>query len=304
MKALCLVTFADCDNKVKSLEAAGFAVETRQYDKSYFHGHMAIVDEAKNRIKPDFIVYIGAIPGPVHSVPTFGIFRQFRKIAPLIHMCNDAGDAPWWPYLKAYNEEDCFDVQVAIDGSSSPINTFKNGIALLTPIDCRPFEPKPWNERTTNMAMSSNAIGHGARGRVVQGLIDRRILTFRKGTNELHSYEDYAQFLCNSKIVFNHPMTGSGDYQHVKGRVVEAGFAGACLLERKGSPTSTWLLPGIDYLEYEDNDPDAVVALMTNAGDTILQQTAHNLHERVVRIHHPKVFWNAVLAKAGLPKEI
>jgi hypothetical protein len=54
-------------------------------------------------------------------------------------------------------------------------------------------------------------------------------------------------------MVLNVAYTGSGDRYHVKGRVTEAGYAGAALLEPMGSPTRHWF-PAGSYLQYRDTD--------------------------------------------------
>lgn len=297
MKALVFVTHADCENKYRSLEAAGHEVVVEQYDNRPHHRHGELVRKTID-VAPDFAVFIGAVEEYHHRpVPSVETLQLIRAQVPFIHMCNDAADQPWWPMLELYDDKGCFDVQVAIDGSTSPINRFKNGMVALTPIDCRPYTPLYWENRKIRMSMIGG-LGHGPRGQMVQGLISRGVLDWQKGSQEIRSYEQYAQILCASKIVFNHPMTGSGHYQHVKGRVIEAGFAGACLFERRGSPTSLWFLPGVDFIEY-DESVDSVVNLL-NTPESILSAAAENLRKRVESAHHPRVFWNAVLAKAGL----
>jgi hypothetical protein len=89
-------------------------------------------------------------------------------------------------------------------------------------------------------------------------------------------------YYARCQIIANHAQTGGGGQQHVKGRVVEAGWAGACLLENPGSPTSRWFDPGVDYMEYgaENIDVEAMAA---------------RFHERVVIEHHPSVFWHKAL---------
>lgn len=298
MKALVFVTYADCENKWRSLEAAGYEVVTFQYDRLPHKDHRKLVEEVR-RVSPHFAVFIGALDGPNHNVPSVDILKDVRDYAPFIHMCNDAADKPWWSTLEQYDKHECFDVQVAIDGAPSPITRFRSGLTLLTPIDTRPFVPKPWDERKLPMGMSSNDMGNWKRGDLVRCLAERGHLKFRKGTADTYSYKDYAEFMCQTKIAFNHPQTGSAQYYHVKGRVVEAGFAGCCLLERKDSPTRHWFTPGVDYIEYEgDGVQDIYDALRKH--DHNAERIAQRFEERVKVFHSPNVFWITVLAKAGV----
>lgn len=298
MRALVFVTFSDCENKVKSLEAAGHEAHQFQYDKLPHDQHQRLIDEVI-RINPDFAVLIGAIEGINHNVPRPGILQSIRSRVPFIHMCNDAADPPWWPFLDMYDREGCYDVQVAIDGMGGPIASYKNGLVLLTPIDTRPFNPMPWHDRKVKVGMMGNSPGHGARGAIVNGLMQRGLVQFHHGWGAIRPYFEYANFLSDCKAVLNHPMTGSGKYQHVKGRVIETGFAQACLFEPKDSPASKWFIPGVDYLEYEDN-VNAAADLCMSADEEKMQLVAENLHTVVKQKHNPAKFWETVLLKAGV----
>src|SRR5712692_6575402 len=98
MKALVLVTWADCENKWRSLEAVGHEVHIRQYDMLYPDiQHIEV--EAAEFINPDFIVYIGHIDSARPKLLPH-ILRHLGNVAPLIHMCNDAADEPWWEWLE------------------------------------------------------------------------------------------------------------------------------------------------------------------------------------------------------------
>jgi hypothetical protein len=300
LKALALVTYTDCENKWRSLEAAGHEVTVIQYDDRTHDRHHELV-EAAATIRPDFIVHIGAVE-QYHGrpVPRPEIFRNLKSVAPLIHMCNDAADPPWWPLLEQYDREDCFTVQVSIDGSrDNPIARFHNGLLALTPIDCRSFEPRPWGERCIRMGMVGG-IGHTHRGDTCNDLIRRGFLTFNAGPVG-RSYADMAWLMCRTKITFNYGCTGTGDRWHVKGRVVEAGFAGCCLLEHRNTPTRYWFEPGTEFLEYETAEEAAFIC--ETSSEDKLSQVAERFRDRVVWEHHPYIFWNKVLKKAGIEVE-
>lgn len=293
MKVLCLVTFTDCENKVRSLQACGHEVLVAQYDDRPHERHGELVDIAR-QTRPDMILFIGAVEEFHHRpVPLPDVLRAINAVAPMVHMCDDAGDHPWWPWLETYDREKCFTVQVSIDGAPSPIERFENGLTMLTPIDPRPFHPQAWRERPVRCGLIGG-LGHGERGEIITALRERGLIDFRVGPTG-RSYDQMAEIMCMTKVVFCHPMTGSGDRMHVKGRVVEAGYAGACLLERSGSPTSRWFEAGYDYLTYTGAE-DAAWQI-ERIGDAVLADMAARLSAKVREGHSPKRFWQTVVEK-------
>jgi hypothetical protein len=294
MKALALVTYTDCENKWRSLEAAGHEVTIERYDDRPHDRHDELV-ELTRRIAPDFAVFIGALE-PYHTkpVPSPDVLRRVRDVAPLIHMCNDAADDPWWDKLIEYDRKACFDVQVSIDGSThNPIASFAIGLLALTPTDHRPFAPRPWDEREIGCGFVGG-LGHSRRADDIRTLQSMGALDFRPGP-EGRSYDEFARIMCDIRVMPNFPDTGTGRFTHVKGRVVEAGLAGCCVIERRGAPTDHWFMPGMDYLEYDTMDD--VRALLE---DPRLEMIARRFHDRVLTEHHPRVFWRRVLEKAGV----
>ena len=92
----------------------------------------ADVTAAAKAANPDLIVYIGACQSNTPSIQCFKNLKE--QVAPTVHFCSDAEDAPWWPELIAYDKAGCFSVQVALDGSSSwPLKDTQ--LTELTPID-------------------------------------------------------------------------------------------------------------------------------------------------------------------------
>lgn len=285
-----LTTWTDCENKWRSLQAADHEVHVVQYDDRPHDRHDELVEVAQ-LTKPDAIVFIGAVE-QYHNkpVPRPDVLCRLREVAPTVHMCNDAADPPWWPMLEEYHKHECFDVQVSIDGNRDcPIAGWPEGMVLLTPLDVRAFEyaKTPWAARPTPLG-ACGGFGHGERGNFIAELGARGALQFTEA-RETRSYDEYAWLLGTYRSVFNHPMTGSGQCYHVKGRVLEAGFAGAVAFDRVGSPISDWFEPGVDFLQYETVD-DIVKQTPT-------AEMAARFNERVVREHHPRVFWDKVFSR-------
>jgi hypothetical protein len=295
MRVLCLITYTDCENKYRSLQSLGHEVFTQQYDNRPHSQHHELVDTAKSW-KPDFILFIGAIE-QYHGrpVPRPDILCALNSVAPMVHMCDDAGDPPWWPMLEVYNREKCFTVQVSIDGApGTPIDHFENGMLELTPIDWRVFKHVLWEQKAIKLGMVGG-LGHSSRKTTTEALVAKGLLNFCEGPIG-RSYDVMADLMSHTKITYNYGITGSTQSMHVKGRVVEAGFAGSVLLEKQGSPTKNWFEPGVDFLEF-DNAEDAAQIVET-IPDEKLREMAARFHCKVFTHHHPVLFWDRVLKRA------
>jgi hypothetical protein len=183
-------------------------------------------------------------------------------------------------------------VQVAIDGGKSPIDEFRNGLTLLTPIDPSVFLPFPWEQRRPNAVMCGG-MGHGERGAVMNHLIHRGLLDWHPGP--ARPYKEFASTMAMHRIALNHPMTGTGERMHVKGRVIEAGLAGCCLLEKAGSPVARWFTPGLHYLAY--TDPEDAARMVRDTPSATARKMADTFHHAVLSEHHPIQFWAKVTNK-------
>jgi hypothetical protein len=80
--------------------------------------------------------------------------------------------------------------------------------------------------------------------------------------------------------------------------VLECAYAGACLLETRGSAASEWFTPGEDFLTYETWEEAAYV--VATASEEYLQECAANLRKKVLERMSPRIFWNKVFERAGV----
>jgi hypothetical protein len=297
MKVSILRTHSDdCENKYLSLMCLGYDVDVIRYDDRPHDRHDEVIEHVR-KFAPDAIVYIGAIEG-LHDRPTLrpDKLKQLRDIAKTIHICGDACDFPWWPFLETYDKEECFDVQVSIDGNyETPLVNFKNGMIKLTPTDPKLFKPRNWHERDIFAAFAGGH-GHGERRDLISCLTASMDVQWIRNTTQTNLCESMGR----TKISINHSMNGTGDKDHVKGRVVETGFARACLLEKKNKHTSRWFKPGIDYIQY-DGVKDAARKLEWAKNNLPeVEKIAMNMNVKMHAEHHPAVFWSDVFEKAGV----
>ena len=103
--------------------------------------------------------------------------------------------------------------------------------------------------------------------------------------------------MSDTRIMPNFSQTGSYERMHVKGRVVEAGWAGTMLLEAEGSPAKDWFELGVDYLEY--STPLRAKELVEEYKDKPEESEAMGirLHQKVVAEHSPQKFWGRIFDK-------
>ena len=268
-----------------------------------------IYNSAKD-YKPDLIVYVGAANG---NTPTaVGFNRLRREIAPTVHFCSDAADEPWWKFLQEFDEEKSFTAQVALDGNKNWPLAHKE-ITALTPLDPSHFPnpPIPHKNRPTVFGFAGNpgSVSKLKDGRVVgrrplvaqmiQFGLQHRARTRCRGDidSSVSSYKEAATYMANTRIMPNFAQTGSFERMHVKGRVVEAGWAGCLLLEPKGSPTPDWFEPGVDYLQYDDMEQAKGFVDKYRNDHEGSQAFGLRLRAKVEAEHSPQKFWGRIFAR-------
>jgi len=63
------------------------------------------------------------------------------------------------------------------------------------------------------------------------------------------------------------------------------------------SPTANWFEPGREYFYYETVED---IEMILDMPQHMVELTAKRFREKVIKNHHPKVFWDKVLKKAGV----
>lgn len=269
-----------------------------------------ILNEAM-QFQPDAVIYTSAWEGLF--VPLNETLAELNKRYPVIHFLHDGSDYPWWPQLAQFEIDKCFSLTVNIDGGQAwpggnlwTGERITNGLTLLTPVDPRPYgeEYVPHRQRMYPLCYAGNA-GGPIRSYLVQ-MVGRAIpeMLGRPREESPQTYAAYAGTLRGSRIVINVPYSGSNAAQHVKGRVVEAGFAGTCLLEWKNEATRGWFSPRQEYMEYGSDDgvwesvKDCIeTARFLMARPRMTEEIAVAHRERVMREHSPQAFWANVFSR-------
>lgn len=303
MKALFLSTSSNETDKYMESFRIGVAdseLEMYRYDAQEYSD--AKTYAAAKAAAPDMIVYVGTRWGPQPSTSTLAQINA--KIAPMVHLCSDAADPPWHALLREYHAMGAFAVQVAIDGNDAWPGS-QVGMTLLTPIaaDHFPGVPLSHKERTVACGYAGNPGNPLSKRRtILTELMMRNLLTMRLRVDGPNSYAEMCAFLANARLSVNIPFSGTEAAMQVKGRVIESGLAGCCLLEAKGAPTSRWFTPGVDYLEYAN--VGELFQLIEAHGNQPLSRLdtgamGANLRRRVLAEHSPAVFWRKILERIG-----
>lgn len=285
MKALFITTHT---NDTHNLVDAWDSVVNEPAARFIFHYEEHPVDdimiEAAKKINPEIIFYIGGCSGV--GLPAVGTFRKLRQIAPIINLIPDAGDfySPWPALIEKYRVEKCFDLHVGLDGClNSPVDH-----VTVTPVDWRSFETTVKKDIRCGF---SGGVG-GKRESVFKALGSRCFIRVRDGISG--DYYDHVHFLQRCHIILNTAWTGSGRYYHVKGRVIEAGWAGAALLEHANSPTSDWF-PNNAYFHYAD--PNEAIRVIETVSDDDIGERAMRLSRVVRENYHPMKIYQGILEK-------
>lgn len=303
MHVLVLATHTpDCAKVWLSLQAAGHDTSTIVYDAMNHDHHAEIIEQAK-QLRPRLrgIVFIGAL-AQYHTkpVPKPEMLKRLREVAPSVHLCFDGGESVWWEQLYRYDRDEVFDAQVSTDGvTESPISKMRRGVVLCPPVDPRPFVVKPYEERA-RIAGMSGAREHGEREQLISMLTRRCGLPYKEREG---SYEDMAKFLCDCKVVISCPQSGSGKVDQVKARVLEAGLAGACLLERKNKVIEQWF-DGHEYVTYTDVEDCIAKIQWTRDHPEEAKLLGEKMRVAVANRHHPDRFWAKVFETAKMREEV
>lgn len=227
----------------RSLEDEGHNVlSCLEYDSRPHEEIMGLLQHNAHDI--EMIVYIGAL-AEFHAkpVPSIDQIAEYGSIAPVVHICPDAGEAVWWPVLEAYKEAECFSLQVGIDGYK---DTHAGVVPMLAPVDWRLFNPKPWNARSVDLGLVGSFKGTFATAILRYASAHHKARWVGNGT-----YEEIATFLCDCKMVVNVSLNSKEDGGHLTPLVSDIAASAACLVESKNDETKKWFTPETFY-EYED----------------------------------------------------
>lgn len=282
---------------MESIRTLGMEADILRYDLP--GGTEAAIYAQAVACKPDALVYIGSAFGP--QISTRVLAKLNHEVAPMVHLCSDAADQPWHPLLMEYHYGGAFSLQVAIDGNKNwPLHDSQ--MTALTPVDPSHFRMANDHAlRPLGCGFAGNPGGEGSfRRHIVSELMFHNAVAVRMRSDMAETYQGYCDFLMQCRLSLNVALTGTQTSKQVKGRVIESAYAGCCLLEQEGAPTSDWFEPGVDYLEYRKVDDCEVLIreLMTDPART--QEIGDRLRRKVLARHTPQHFWGRIMERIGV----
>ncbi len=192
-----------------------------------------LIRKAKN-YSPNVIFYIGACGAPNCFSPDTITLKKIRSIAPFIHICFDAVVVEWHKLLTLYDHNDCFDLQVSIDGCSAKLVD----LVTLAPVVTSFYKGE--NPKRDIICGLSGNMGCGPRWYLLEPLIKEGLVKFRERDVTGEGYIEHVTFIRRCEMLINTSFSGSENFHHVKQRVSEAAFAGCALLENEAAPTKNW----------------------------------------------------------------
>lgn len=274
-------------NHVRAWESVYGETVHRTFNHMALRNDWMFLDWARE-IKPDVIFYVGANLAPGN--PRLDTLHELRKLAPTVLLCSDAADTPWHPVLRQYRKHESFDLLVSLDGSKTPFVD----MAVLTPGNPEPFTIDV--PRNIRCGFSGTVGRWNTRSEIINALEWLGGLTVRLRSPS-DGYSEHAAFLRHCRMVLNTSWTGSGLTHHIKGRVLEAGWAGCALLEYYESPIKEWF-PDDCYFSWRNAKEAA--SIIKDASDDEINQRARRLAEEVRARYSAEKIYGEILRRINV----
>jgi hypothetical protein len=230
-------------------------------------------------------------------------FEALKRKGKVIYYCCEASNPDWWPKLNEI--KDSVDLIVNVDGNDA----YKDAHTTLAIYGQKAFD-RPWTVWSirpipVGWCGGYDPNGITSRDRLLRHFNDQRVrlgpypMIVKFPFIELpNTYHLYADFLMNTKFVINCSGSSGDKSHHVKGRVLEAGLAGCCLLEDNKSPISKWFSEDCYFTYNEPEDCELLIRdLMAHPEEAKLR--AANLRHEVIEKYNPKKLWTEIFELCG-----
>ena len=255
----------------------------------------SMLDIASNACA-DIILFCGIAAW--ERMPSLETLCRLRSIAPTVFLSGDLSDPPWHPYLNTFRKRGCFNAYVNFDGNDNWPHSAPDFTAL-TPMSPSFFaNQKPLKDRLIPFGFCGGC-GSPSRREIIDYLVEHAGLQIKPREEQYGTYARYANFMKECQLTVNVPHSGSDNSEQVKGRVLEAGLAGTCLLEHEASAARHWFDAGTDYIVYRTKEEAAMIARGLLENVTLMQETALRLQRKVIENHSPEKFWARVFEAVG-----
>lgn len=273
--------------------------EIRSFDYYCANSDERILEQAR-QFMPTHVVWLGVCGGAYETRKE--TFKELRRNARTIALVPEASHPDWDRLIQTFYDYDCFDLIVNLDGNSA-WNDRGMGLTTLAIYDQRPYAKYrdfEWRKRPIDVGFCGGSGSFGTmRQKLTDHLREAGVLTELRFVDIPGTYQVYADFLMNCKIVVNAAGSGNDRSLHVKGRVIEAGLAGCCLLEQSDSPTWQWFGVG-SFFEFTDPEHCQwlINDLLKGSADRALC-AAENLAREVRTNYSPEKLWGQIFERVN-----
>lgn len=287
-------SYITCEPWRASLESLRqHEISTCWYDRLPQPMDRGIMD-AVDRTEPDVVLYTGMADWS--KTPSSNTFRRIRSKCPIVHISGDLSDPPCHEFLYAYKDAECFTLTVNIDGNDDWPKWGKDYTALSPTAPQFYLKQKSIGIRDIDLGFAGS-FSSPSRAEIINHLRNNAGMVIKPYNQAYGSYQEYASFLMRCKIVPNVPISGSDAVRQVKGRVLESGLAGCCLVDHVTSKASAWFEPYKDYFEYDTKESAAEVIKALLEAPELMQEVADNLQKKILRHHSPEQFWGRLFSR-------
>lgn len=241
------------------------------------------------------VIWLGVCGGPYEPCP--GTFRTLRNHGiKTIALIPEASHPDWDRLIQRFHGADSFDLIVNLDGNKN-WNDRGKGLTTLAIFDQRPYENVGTISRVHDVGFCGGSGGPGTmRERLISHLKHVGLLTEFPFNETRGTYQSYADFMMSCKIIVNAAGSAGDRSKHVKGRVIEAGLAGCCLLEEAGSPIHEWFSYNCFFTYDSPEDCEKQIRVLLNYHPDGITRRAEALSREVRTKYSPRVLWDQVLA--------
>lgn len=125
--------------------------------------------------------------------------------------------------------------------------------------------------------------------------LDLKMYISTKDRNFQMSHQEYSEILKKSKIVIN--LSASVDCHQVKGRVFEAMYCGALVLESENDQLKELFTPYKDYIPFcsIDDLKEKIANLISNENEIV--RVTNNAKIKIEKEYKEKIFWEKILQR-------
>lgn len=301
-----------CDPHVSSLKECWNGVGGKAFKVfDYFceDSDNAILDIA-HEFEPTHVIWIGTCGGPYETKAE--TFQELRKKSKTIMICPEASHPDWDRLIQEFYDKDSFDLIINIDGNPNWGHRQGKGLTTLAMYGQRAYQMDHnyyhWRNRPIDVGFCG---GSGYPGTMRQRLVHHLTMVRRHNNMPLltqfpfiecpGTYQLYADFMRMTKIAVNSCGSGEDRSKHVKGRVVEAGLAGCCLIEEEGSPIGLWFSKE-SYFTFETPEHCEAIIYEILSDPTEAIKRRDNFCNETRRKYTPYKMWDEIFQFTNHPK--